>query len=452
MLRTDLFKSTAFRLAIFFSSLFIITFFVAGLLAYQIILGDLKQRLDDTISETFNLISRSYLDGDLEDLIGTVQSYTAASPGQERIFFLADAQGKRLAGNVDKAQVNAAVSTVFGDAFGLDEGLRFRTRRGIVNGNLLVVGTSFAETDEVGNLALASFAWAGGLASLIAIAAGILLAGLVQKRMQAIAVTMARVGHGELSARIPVSKSGDDVDVLSRQINAALDRLAALVEGMRQVSVDIAHDLKTPLNRLSMIIEEALEKTERNQGNVVELVQAQQESAQINDTFEALLRIAQLESGARRSRFTKVVLDEVLAVLVEAYVEVAAESGQNLSLSTAPGSPAVVFGDRDLLTQLFANLIENAIRHGVGGSTIQLSISSSATQIAVTVADDGPGIPQDEREKVLQRLYRLEKSRTTPGSGLGLSLVKAIADLHHADLKLGANNPGLLVTLDFKPA
>ena len=451
MRRSELLRSTAFRLALGFSGLFFATFFIAGFLAYQMILGDLNERLDRTLAESFDLISRSYGDSDLEDLTATVQGYTAATQQGDRVFYLGAAAGSRLAGNVDRAEVRPGLSTVTGDAFGLAPDSRFRVRRGMVGGQTLVVGLSFEETDELGNLALTSFAWAGALASLIAIAAGVLLAGVVQKRMQVIAVTMSRVGHGELTARIPIRGSGDDVDALSGQINAALERLAALVEGMRQVSMDIAHDLKTPLNRLSITIETALEKAERGDGNASELVQAQQEAVQINGTFEALLRIAQLESGARRARFVDVSVEAVLDVLVEAYADVAAEKGQELSLKPATG-PTTIKGDRDLLTQLFANIIENAIRHGKGSSRIALSIAAETDRLVVSVTDDGPGIPADEREKVFQRLYRLEKSRTTPGTGLGLSMVKAIAELHGARVTLSEGDPGLRVSVTFTPS
>lgn len=449
MLRSDTLRSTAFRLALIFSGLFFVTFVIAGFLAYQIISADLHERLDRTLSETFDMVARSYSDGDLEDLVGTVHTYVASTQDHDRVFYLANEAGQPLAGNVSTAAVDPGLSTVSGSAFGLEGEVRYRARRGAIAGNVLVVASSFEETDELGSLALTSFGWAGVIATAIAIAAGLLLAGAVRKRMEAIGGTMGRVGHGELTARIPLRGSGDDIDVLAGQINAALERLAALVEGMRQVSVDIAHDLKTPLNRLSIIIEGALETAERGQDNAAELVQAQIEAGRINATFEALLRIAQLESGARRERFTDVALDSVFSVLVEAYAYVAQENGQTLTLSFDEGEAAVVRGDHDLLTQLFANLIENAIRHAKGGKTIGMFVRRQNGLVIARIVDDGPGIPKDETEKVFQRLYRLEKSRSTEGTGLGLSMVKAIADLHGATVALSNANPGLAVTVTF---
>jgi len=449
MRRTELLKSTPFRLALIFSGLFLASFVVAGMLAYQIIRADLDERLDRTIGETFQLISQSFGESDLEDLVSTVESYVAASRDTGRVFYLGDREGRRLAGNVRVADVGAGLSTVDGVALDLEPESRFRVFNGPVGENRLIVGMSYDETDELGNVALSSFVWAGALASLVAIAAGVVLAGTVQKRLHAIADTMTSVGRGELMARIPLRGSGDDVDVLAAQVNVALERLAALVDGMRQVSMDIAHDLKTPLNRLSMTIEAASEKAERGEDNVAELVRAQEEGKQLNATFEALLRIAQLESGARKSRFVDVSISDILAVLVEAYADVAAEHGQELRYRSAIGAADKVFGDRDLLTQLFANLIENAIRHATGSATIEMTVSRTPGGIEVSVSDQGPGIPAAERDKVFQRLYRLEKSRTTPGSGLGLSLVKAIVDLHGAQIRFGDHHPGLEVVVAF---
>ena len=449
MFRARLLGNSAFRLAIIFSGLFLTTFLVAGVLAYQIILSDLRDRLDENLHQTFELIARSYADNDMEDLVSTVQSYALAAQDNDRVFFLADASGKKLAGNVARADVAQGLTSVEETAFGGSSSDSYRSLRGSFSGYQLVIGAGFSETQELGGLALTSFLWAGVLASVIAVVAGAVLANAVQRRMQAIAVTMAQVGRGDLAARIPLRRNGDDVDILAGQVNAALERLAALVEGMRQVSVDIAHDLKTPLNRLTIIIEGALDLAAKDQDNSAELAQAQDEAAQINATFEALLRIAQLESGSRRERFAPVPLAPVLDVLAEAYTDVAEESGQVLTLGTVPAQDTVVLGDRDLLTQLFANLIENAIRHAGPGSRIELTVTRHGNVVAVGVADDGPGIPEAERESVFRRLYRLGKSRTTPGNGLGLSLVKAIADLHGATIVLGDRQPGLLITVSF---
>ena len=236
------------------------------------------------------------------------------------------------------------------------------------------------------------------------------------------------------------------------QVNAALERLANLFESMRQVSVDIAHDLKTPLNQLKLVIEDATERQRRGEDVATQLADAKLESDQINTTFDALLRIAQIESGARRARFARLNLAEIVADISEIYTDVADDENKSLTARAAPDLPAIL-GDRELLIQLFSNLVENAIRHTPSGTEIAIGVDAGVPGlVAAWVADDGPGIPAGEREKVLRRLYRLEQSRTSPGSGLGLSLVRAISDLHGAALDLDDNDPGLRVTVKFPAA
>jgi len=233
---------------------------------------------------------------------------------------------------------------------------------------------------------------------------------------------------------------------VSSQVNAALDRITALMEGLRQVGYDIAHDLRTPLNRIRIILENASGKP----GAEVlggDLEEALVELDRTTQTFDALLRIAQIEAGARRQRFRSVDIASVIGDVHDAYAEVAVDAGKTLTLLPSVGG--AVDGDRELLVQLVANLVENALTHTRTGARITLGSSVSDTRTTITVADDGPGIPADERDRVFRRLYRMDKSRSTPGSGLGLNMVKAIADLHGADVMLGDAQPGLIVSIRF---
>jgi signal transduction histidine kinase len=259
---------------------------------------------------------------------------------------------------------------------------------------------------------------------------------------------MTRVGRGDLEARLKLSGNRDDVDQLSEQVNKALDRLSAVVEGMRQVSVDIAHDLKTPLNRLSLIVQNALVEDGARRPVTALLAEAEEECRHIAATFDALLRITQIEAGARKAKFRDTDLASILERLAEAYTDVALENEQQLTLNLAEGLPSVR-GDKDLLTQLIANLIENAIRHCPAGTTITLAAHLENGFPQVSVTDNGAGIPQSEREKVFQRLYRLDKSRGTKGHGLGLSLVRAVADLHEAVVTLTDAGPGSRFAVTF---
>jgi len=452
MRRARLLRSTPFRLAVIFSALFLAAFVVASVVTVQAVRRNLVAKLDQDVGGTYAVLAASYGDNDIEDLVGLVRNHVAVARAADQVFLLTGRGDARLVGNIAVSAVPLGWSTAAARDLGLESDTRYRLLAGdIGSGYRLVVGKSYDEIEAVGAITAATFMWATLIVLVGAVAGGWILAQRLQRRMDAIAGTMARISEGELDARIPLLGNGDDIDVLSVRINATLDRLSGLFEGMKQVTADIAHDLKTPLNRLKLTIRAAIGKQEAGEPVAGELEEADAESDRINATFDALLRIAQIEAGARKARFAPVRLGEVAATIAEAYVDVAAESGHTLQF-TAGDDGAAISGDRQLLLQMCANLVENAVIHGPAGTRIGLSVASTAMAMTLSVTDDGPGIPEGERAKVLRRLYRLEKSRTTPGSGLGLSLVKAIADLHGARLELSDNQPGLRVTVEFPKA
>ncbi|PBB66956.1 two-component sensor histidine kinase [Mesorhizobium sp. WSM4312] len=444
-----LLRSTPFRLALTFAFLFMLAFILSGAIVYQMMSADLAEQLDDSIKETYAVIAASHADNDPKELVETVESHATRSPKKEQLFSLTDAAGNRLAGNFTAAGLPDGFSMFGAEMPGLPQGAQYRAYSGAVGNNTLTVAISLSETEELETIMLMSFGWATLIVTGLAVAGGALLASRVQRRLDGIAATMVDVSHGRLDTRIPLTGNGDDIDVVSSQVNAALDRLSALVEGMRQVSANIAHDLKTPLNRLQMILDSASEKHLSGEKVASELAEAHAESLQINETFDALLRIAQIEAGARKARFTDVGLGEILQTIAEIYSEVAEDDGKSLSSVELHRAAGRIHGDPELLTQMFANLVENALRHCPPGTTIKLSVARDGDHVLAAVADNGPGIPPDEREKVFQRLYRLDHSRSTAGSGLGMSLVRAIADLHGASIALEDCAPGLSVVVSF---
>ncbi|ESX08125.1 HAMP domain-containing histidine kinase [Mesorhizobium sp. M0179] len=447
-----LLRSTPFRLALTFALLFVLAFILSGAIVYQLMSADLAEQLDQSVKETYSVVAVTYAGNDREDLVSAVDSHAALSPSKEQLFSLTDPAGNRLAGNFTAADLPDGFSDFAASLPGVAPDTMYRAWTGSVGPNSLTIAFSLSETEELERIVLMSFGWATLIISGLAVAGGALLASRVQRRLDGIATTMDDVSNGRLDARIPLLGNGDDIDGVSRQVNAALERLAALVDGMRQVSADIAHDLKTPLNRLQMILEAAADRTAQGEAVADELAEARGESLQINDTFDALLRIAQIEAGARKARFVDLDLNGVIDAIAEIYAGVAEDDGKSLSATIVHGTPCLVHGDRDLLTQLFANLVENALRHCPDGTAILLSVRRQGDRILAEVADNGPGIPAQEREKVFQRLYRLDSSRTTPGSGLGLSLVRAIADLHGATIALEDRRPGLAVIVGFPRA
>ncbi|MBX9596734.1 MAG: sensor histidine kinase, partial [Roseomonas sp.] len=250
----------------------------------------------------------------------------------------------------------------------------------------------------------------------------------VARRAASMERALAQVEEGRMETRLAARPGGDEFDRLARRVNATLDRLQITMAALRQVSDDIAHDLRTPLTRLRRRLE-SMEGAE----------EAVAECDRILDIFAALLRIAEVESGARRAAFAPVALDDVCATVAELYAPAAMERGQILVARIDHGQ--TIQGDRELLTQMLANLVENAIRHGRADGTVRLILEAQA----ITVADDGPGIPEEARAMVFRRFHRLDASRATPGTGLGLALVAAVADLHGLRITLEDAAPGLRV-------
>ncbi len=444
-----LLRSTPFRLAISFGLFFIVAFLIAGFVGYGLMTRELSRSLDVSVKDTYSVVASTYSSNDLEDLIAAVNTYSILKRPEDQVFLLLDGKGEKLAGNVRAASVKPGLSTVPATLFGLGDDDPMRLVAGNVGGNSLVVGQSYREIDQIEQIALMSFAWASVIIVAAIVLGGTMLATRTQRRLEAIERTLIDVSAGNLARRIPIRGNGDDIDVVSTHMNHALARLSALVEGMRQVSTDIAHDLKTPLNRLGLTIERALQRLERSQNVEDLLLDASDETARINATFEALLRISQIEAGARKTRFKPLDLRAVMTAVAEIYANVAEDAGQSLTLEPLVPRSCTINGDGELLTQLFVNLVENAITHCPPGTTIILSLTSQERHFRACVADSGSGIPEEDRELVFRRLYRLDKSRTTPGNGLGLSLVKAIADLHGAPITLEDNKPGLRVCMCF---
>ena len=450
--RSSLLRSTPFRLALTFAFLFLLAFILSGAIVYQLMSASLARQLDQSIKETYSLIASTRAESDEEDLVSTVKDHAQFSQDKDQIFSLTDKDGNRLAGDFTASGLPDGFSMFTASLPGVPPDTEYRAYSGTVGDNRLTVAFSLSETGDLERIVLMSFGWATLVITVLAIGGGAVLASRVQRRLDGIASTMVDVSHGRLDARIPLIGSGDDIDAVSAQVNAALDRLSALVDGMREVSANIAHDLKTPLNRLQMILESAADKTASGEDVSTELTDARVESQQINSTFDALLRIAQIEAGARKARFVDLDVGPIVETIGDVYADVAEDDGKSLSTTMLPDTKWYIHGDRDLLMQMLANLVENALRHCPPGTEIELSVTRRGSHILIHVRDNGPGIPAEGREKVFRRLYRLDASRTTPGSGLGLSLVKAVADLHGAAIALEDRNPGLAVTVSFPTA
>lgn len=448
--RFSLLRSTAFRMGITFWLLFTLCFGVAQYGFYKTLEGRVLGRIDDLISSYMDKARDVYATNGLDAVIHLSEERSSSPMTSSMGFYLSSSEGDRIAGNVPYCLTQPGWDVLTGDDLGLDnDNDRYRFFTADIGGNVLSVGKSLKDLIEFRKVAFFHLMWSMVLTTIFAIGAAWLFARRIHRRTSGIAHALEGVAAGNLQARLPVSCASDDIDKLARTINSSLDRLAQTVDGMRQVSTDIAHDLKTPLNRLYITIEEAAAKSRAGQCVGEELDSALDEAQGINGTFEALLRIAQIEAGARRSQFARFDLVEVLDTAAEVYAPVIEEQNQSLKVAFDTSQSLPMLGDKSLVLQLIVNLIENAVHHCDACSSITLSAGEEEGVVWCRVADNGPGIPEAERTRVFQRLYRLQRSRTTKGTGLGLSLVKAIADLHCGTVLLSDNEPGLVVTVRF---
>jgi signal transduction histidine kinase len=333
---------------------------------------------------------------------------------------------------------------------GVEPGMheRVRAKRILLpSGYELFVGRQDDQRDAVIDVILSQLVGGVLLTVILGMIGGVILTGSVVSRLEVINDVSREIMTGDLTARIPTKGTGDEYDRVADNLNRMLDQINVLMTEVKRVSDNISHDLRTPLTRLRNRLEQLLDDRQDRKTQRAVVERAIEDSNGLLDTFNALLRIAEINSGSRRARFAELDLGGILQDVYELYEPVAAERDQTVALHI-PAS-AIIRGDKDLLFQAITNLVDNAIKHTPGGGPIDISLKANRTEVTVSVADSGPGILPEERNAVFNRFYRTESSRTTPGSGLGLTLVAAIAELHGARIELGDNKPGLLFKLVF---
>ena len=450
----DLFQRTQVRSAVAFT--LIITISVTALFAVMITrLADgieegVRARIVNT-RDALIAIDRRY---GFDELVSVVTDEAESVRDADSIFAVLDANGEIVAGNIRTERPfegwreleRSRLPDIAHDGTDRDRFLAVWTP---VSKGMLLIGRSDREVRQARLILMRSLGWGILATAILGVGSGIYLARGAQKRIDAIAGTLSAVTAGELDRRIPISQPRHDLDEVSARINAMLTQLERLVQSANQSSTDIAHDLKRPMTRLRQQLEGASEAADASPEIKAIIEEAIGEVDSIVATFEALLNIGQLEAGDRRARFVDIDLEQVLNDAVEAYAPVIEDDGFKLVWNGARGTVPMIRGDHELLLQLFANLIENVLQHCPRGTTIELALAGASRGPVVSVADNGPGIPEVEHDNVFRRFYRLERERSSPGHGLGLSLVRAIADLHGAAVRLCDNNPGLKVSIAF---
>lgn len=448
-----LLRSSTFRLAVLYMALFGASVAVLLVFIYWSTAGYMALQTDDTIEAEVTGLAERYGISGLDGLIRSIDERISRKPNGDAVYLLTDDQLTPLIGNLDRwprvtkdsdgwLNFNLEQETVAGEVTHRARARPFTLR----GGYRLLVGRDMHELDATRTLIVRAIAWGLAITVMMALAGGIMLSRSTMRRLEAINETSRRIMRGDLTRRIPTRSTDDDFDQLADNLNGMLDTIEQLMEDVRRVTDNVAHDLRTPLTRLRHRLEE-LQSDGSLDKSTVEAALADADG--LLATFNALLRIASIESGRRRAAFENIALDDVVRDVTELYEPLAEEKMQKLDVTASEN--VHVRGDRDLLFQAFANLLDNAIKYTPQGGDIRVSLEDGAAGPRIRIIDSGPGIPEQSREQVFKRFFRLEESRHTPGNGLGLSLVEAVARLHQASIQLDGQ-AGLDVSLAFPKA
>jgi signal transduction histidine kinase len=445
-------------MAMMHAALFSIAVFLLFALVYHSTVQSIDEQTDHEIRDELTaLIGERSVEG-IPDITDTIVRRLDDNRSGD-FLLLQDARGGRIAGNLPKLAAHDGWLNLLPPE---DPRTSRRHKEHVIrgyghifeDGTFLFVGRDTYALHQIREIMVRGFLACGLATIAIALFIGVLTSTGVLRRLRAISVASSEIMQGDLSRRLGVGDRNDEFDELAGRVNAMLDRIQGLIEDLQQVTNDIAHDLRTPLarlrQRLELALSDELERCAPGCPIAGTIEKAITEADLLLETFSAMLRIAQIDSGSRRAGFRTVNLSDLLESLTDTYGPVAEDAGHEIRAQIAPG--LCINGDTELLIQMFANLIENATKHTPEGSSISVSLTQTNLGPLAVVADNGPGIPVDMRKCALKRFVRLEPSRTTAGSGLGLSLVAAITYLHDITLELGDNHPGLRVSLRFPPS
>jgi signal transduction histidine kinase len=452
-----LLRTTAFQLTLAYLLIFVL--FAVSLLAYFALNTRrlITEQITRTVTSEITRLREEYNQTGIRGLV-LVLELRARRPGSS-VYLVTAPNGVALAGNIGSLAPGVL------DRLGWMEATYRRIEapddvdhHALVNvvelpgGFRLLVGRDLEERERIYGIITNAGRWSFALVVVLGLAGGFFVSRRVLSRIDAMTETAQTIMAGDLAGRLPVAGTGDELDRLADNVNAMLERIEALMRGLKEVSDNIAHDLRTPLTRLRNRCEQALRGVSGTADYRAALESTIAESDDLIRTFDALLLIARAESGQARDNMVEFDAAEIVRDVGELYEPLADEKGLGLTIEAPASAP--VRGNRELVSQALANLVDNAIKYagpdsGVNGApaAILLKAGADGERITLTVADSGPGIAEGDRGRVVERFVRLEQSRSQPGSGLGLSLAAAVARLHGGELKLEDNHPGLRSTI-----
>lgn len=448
-----LLDTTAFRLTLIYLGLFGVSALALLGYLYYATAGFMTLQTTETIQAEIAGLDEQYRIQGLPRLRQVIEQRSAAQPHRASIYLLNDPAGGWVAGNINRwpDATRGEDGWLTFPVTVQPDGLRTESRRAVAlefrlrGGYRLLVGREVEERLQLQTRIKHALSWGLGLTLLLGLVGGLAMSRGLLRRVDGINRTTRQIMKGDLSQRISVNAMrGDEFDELAANLNAMLEQIERLLNGMRQVTDNIAHDLRTPLNRMRSRIEVALISDQESDTLKPVLEETLHDAEAMIATFNALLDIARAEAGSDRSAFEDVDLADIVRNVVDLYEPLAEDKGQTIDLSIT--SDQTLSANRHLLSQALANLLDNAVKYTPEGGRITVSVAPGPV---IKVADSGPGIPSENQEDVLERFVRLDQTRSTPGNGLGLSLVNAVAKLHGAMLILYDNAPGLIVTMTF---
>jgi signal transduction histidine kinase len=447
-------KSASFKLTAAYAGLFALSVGALAAVTYFSVTAELSREFEGRIMAESSALKADYQAGGVRQVLRAISDRQRGKLTDGLDFTLFDAGGRHLFGTLPAMACSQGWTTLIGPPDG-DEPPGEMEKLGVYitplpGGLCLLVGDDRGDVENFGSVILKTFGWVSLLSLTMAIAGGIFLSSKFLKRIETINRTAEAIIEGDISRRIPRRGAPDDLDRLAATLNRMLDRTSSLTDSLRHLSNDIAHDLRTPLGRLRRELEMARNGQLSTAQYRAVIEQSVDEVDDILNMFAAILRISQIESGSRRSGFQRFCLSTLVGDVCETFGPALEEDGRTLREEVEPG--LWIQGDQELVTLSLANLLENAASHTPDGATITVSLRRGQDGVQLDVADNGLGVPEDERKRIFQRFYRTETSRTTPGNGLGLSIVAAVADVHGARVTAMDNHPGLKIALAFPAA
>ena len=439
-------SSAAYRIAFAYAAAFAVGIALLGAAVFYAIHLSFVRELDTGLTEEASALREEYSSGGNTELAEAIAKREAADPRDLSAYGVFSATGVRLYGSIDARMPRLG----FADIAIRDHQGRPDIGRSLgvqlMGGERLIVATDLEPVEQVDKTILTIFA--AGFAGVIALgfAAALVLGGYLRRRLEKLSLSAAAIIAGDNSRRMPVSPRSDEFDRLAGSLNAMLERNESLLNNLRQVSGDVAHDLRTPLTRLRNQLDAGQQAVEPGTKGGAIISGAIEKVDEILALFAAILRISEIEGGQLAHRFEKVDLSELVNEIAESYAPAIEDQGRTLVWAVEAGITASV--DRDLIAQALVNLVENAQRHTPAGSAIAIELRALSADIALlTVADDGPGVAEADWARITKRFVRLDRSRSTSGYGLGLNLVAAVARMHGGNLTFADNGPGLAASI-----